>query len=105
MPAQLLTHVRIQQIDVLQEGLVRIDPIKSFDNAGLHPAMLRNVQLCGYHVPTPIQRYCIPAITQGYDVIAIAQTGRSSCHLFPLEANAVKVLARPLRILSPSSTI
>ena len=102
MSLQLLTHARIQQIDVLQEGLVRIDPIKSFDTAGLHPAMLRNVQLCGYHVPTPIQRYCIPAITQGYDVIAIAQTGRNPFRFSPPQANATKVLARLRLILYPS---
>lgn len=37
--------------------------------------MLKNVQLAGYDVPTPIQRYCLPAIHLGYDVIGIAQTG------------------------------
>lgn len=37
--------------------------------------MLRNVELCGYEVPTPIQKYCLPAISLGYDVIGIAQTG------------------------------
>ena len=47
----------------------------NFKDAGLHPAMLRNVQLAGYQFATPIQRYCLPAIHEGYDVIAIAQTG------------------------------
>lgn len=37
--------------------------------------MRKNVALAGYGAPTPIQKYCIPAITLGYDVIAIAQTG------------------------------
>lgn len=50
-------------------------PIRSFADAGLHPVMLRNIELCGYKVPTPIQKYCIPGIGMGYDVIAIAQTG------------------------------
>jgi ATP-dependent RNA helicase DDX3X len=38
--------------------------------------MLENVELSGYDTPTPIQKYTIPAITQGYDVIGIAQTGK-----------------------------
>lgn len=37
--------------------------------------MLKNVKLCGYEVCTPIQAYCIPAIIQGHDVFASAQTG------------------------------
>ena len=37
--------------------------------------MLRNVELAGYEVPTPIQKYCLPAINMGHDVIGIAQTG------------------------------
>jgi ATP-dependent RNA helicase DDX3X len=38
--------------------------------------MLKNVEMAGYKDPTPIQRYCIPAIHMGYDVIGIAQTGK-----------------------------
>lgn len=37
--------------------------------------MLKNIELCGYEVPTPIQKFTIPAILQGYDVIGVAQTG------------------------------
>lgn len=37
--------------------------------------MLRNVQLSGYQVPTPIQAYVLPAIFQGKDVIGVATTG------------------------------
>lgn len=60
----------------MQESEERIKPVFSFDNAGLHPAMRRNVELAGYKTPTPIQQYCLPAIKQGHDMIAIAQTGR-----------------------------
>jgi ATP-dependent RNA helicase DDX3X len=38
--------------------------------------MLKNVELAGYENPTPIQRYCLPAIHLGHDVIGIAQTGK-----------------------------
>ncbi|KAI1181103.1 P-loop containing nucleoside triphosphate hydrolase protein [Nemania sp. FL0916] len=78
---------KIAQIRVTQEGLERITPIgSSFNDAGLHPAMLRNVELCGYKTPTPIQRYCIPAIRMGYDLLAIAQTGsgKTAAFLIPI---------------------
>lgn len=58
-----------------QEGPVKIEHVQSFEDAGLHPAMLENVKLAGYHAPTPIQKYTIPSILQGYDVIGVAQTG------------------------------
>ncbi len=63
---------------VEQSGPVRIKPVVTFETAGLHPAMARNIELAGYTTPTPIQMYCIPAVHQGCDVIGIAQTGESS---------------------------
>lgn len=69
------TEPRIASIQLYQEGPARVEPIADFKNAGLHPAMLKNVQLAGYEVPTPIQRYCLPAIHLGYDVVGVAQTG------------------------------
>ncbi|KAK4124996.1 DEAD-domain-containing protein [Parathielavia appendiculata] len=77
---------KIASIELYQEGPVRVDPIASFKDAGLHPAMLRNVELAGYSVPTPIQRYCLPAIHLGYDVIGIAQTGsgKTAAFLIPI---------------------
>jgi ATP-dependent RNA helicase DDX3X len=68
---------RLSAIELFQEGPTRVDPIVAFKDAGLHPAVLRNVELAGYNAPTPIQRYCIPAITLGHDVIGIAQTGEA----------------------------
>ena len=38
--------------------------------------MLENIQLCKYVMPTPIQRYCIPAILEGRDLLSCAQTGK-----------------------------
>ncbi|EGS22792.1 uncharacterized protein CTHT_0012670 [Thermochaetoides thermophila DSM 1495] len=65
-----------------QDGLVQINPVASFETVGLHPAMLKNVQLSSYDISTPIQRYCLPAIHLGYDVIAIAQTGSGKIAAF-----------------------
>lgn len=39
--------------------------------------MEENIKLAGYDNPTPIQKYTIPAMVQGRDVIGVAQTGTS----------------------------
>jgi hypothetical protein len=71
-----LRYFRISMIEVHQDSTTRIKPMTNFDGAGLHPVMRRNVALAGYNIPTPIQQYCLPAVLLGYDVIAVAQTGK-----------------------------
>ncbi|RFU33669.1 hypothetical protein B7463_g2714, partial [Scytalidium lignicola] len=66
----------LTEINVTQEGTIRIQPVLRFEDAGLHPVMLENVKLAGYHMPTPVQAYCLPAIKLGHDIIACAQTGK-----------------------------
>lgn len=48
-----------------------------FDDMGLHPVVLNNIKLARYEFATPIQSYTIPAVLQGMDVVAVAQTGKS----------------------------
>lgn len=71
----LTDRTRLIEIQLEQEGPVRTIPVMRFEDAGLHPAMAKNIDLCGYKVPTTIQKYCVPAILSGHDVIGIAQTG------------------------------
>jgi ATP-dependent RNA helicase DDX3X len=49
--------------------------VKQFHDAGLHPVMVENIDLCGYRDPTPVQAYTIPAAVQNRDIISVAQTG------------------------------
>ncbi|KAL0470509.1 hypothetical protein QR685DRAFT_571622 [Neurospora intermedia] len=51
----------IAELQLAQEGSTRVEPIESLRTADLYPAILRDVELVGYNMPTPIQRYCIPA--------------------------------------------
>ncbi|CAI4211129.1 unnamed protein product [Parascedosporium putredinis] len=81
-----IDFTKIAEIEVTQEGPVEVELIKSFKDAGLHPVMLRNIELAGYDAPTPIQKCTIPAIHRGYDTIAIAQTGsgKTAAYLIPI---------------------
>lgn len=73
----MLIFSSIAELDVIQEGVTRVQPVRSFKNAGLHPAMLQNATLAGYDYCTPVQSYALPAILKGHDLVACAQTGKS----------------------------
>ena len=47
----------------------------TFSDLGLKPELLRAVADKGYDTPSPIQREAIPAVLQGRDLLAGAQTG------------------------------
>ncbi len=56
----------------------------SFDQLGLSAALLRAVQELGYTQPTPIQERAIPAVHDGRDLLAAAQTGTGKTAAFAL---------------------
>lgn len=56
----------------------------TFSNLGLSTDLLRAVADSGYTEPTPIQQQAIPAILQGQDIFASAQTGTGKTAGFTL---------------------
>jgi len=56
----------------------------SVDSIGLSADLLKAVKTCGYKNLTPIQQKAIPAIRQGSDVLASAQTGTGKTAAFSL---------------------
>ncbi|WP_035986653.1 DEAD/DEAH box helicase [Leptolyngbya sp. KIOST-1] len=56
----------------------------TFDQLGLTTGLLRAVADQGYSTPTPIQQQAIPAILQGRDILASAQTGTGKTAGFTL---------------------
>ncbi len=82
----------------------------SFNNFGLSAALLRAVNEQGYDTPTPVQAQAIPAVLEGGDIMAAAQTGTGKTAGFTLpmlellSRNAPKGHARPVRalILTPT---
>ncbi len=56
----------------------------SFKNLGLSEPILKSLSHKGYKEPTPIQQESIPAILEGKDVMAAAQTGTGKTASFTL---------------------
>jgi ATP-dependent RNA helicase RhlE len=56
----------------------------SFENLGLSNELLRAIETQGYTTPTPIQTQAIPAIFEGKDILAGAQTGTGKTAAFAL---------------------
>lgn len=56
----------------------------SFSDLGLSPELATAVQEQGYTTPTPVQAEAIPAIIQGRDILAAAQTGTGKTAAFTL---------------------
>ncbi|KIX01975.1 uncharacterized protein Z518_07914 [Rhinocladiella mackenziei CBS 650.93] len=95
-----------QHINLIIESEVRVGPVSGFTDAGLHPVILDNVQLCGYQYATPIQAYAFPAVIRGHDMIGIAQTGsgKTAAFLIPCISELmgkVRELAAPRPGLYP----
>ena len=56
----------------------------TFDDLGLAEPILRAVREAGYTTPTPIQQQAIPAVLNGGDLLAGAQTGTGKTAGFTL---------------------
>ncbi len=56
----------------------------NFDELNLAPAILQAVREQGYNTPTPIQAQAIPAVLEGRDLLAGAQTGTGKTAAFTL---------------------
>ena len=63
---------------------VNINEITRFDQLGLSEKVLAAVAEMGYEEPSPVQRGAIPAVLEGRDVMAAAQTGTGKTAAFLL---------------------
>jgi ATP-dependent RNA helicase DDX54/DBP10 len=82
----------------------------AFANYNLSVPILKAIKNKGYNLPTPIQRKAIPAILQGFNVIAMARTGsgKTGAFVIPLVdklKSHCKVVGARAVILSPTREI
>ncbi|CAI5738630.1 unnamed protein product [Peronospora destructor] len=69
------------------------DPVTEFSAEQLGAEVIRNLELCKYAKPTPVQKYSIPIGLAGRDMMACAQTGsgKTGGFLFPTLAAMLRV--------------
>ncbi|CAK9830591.1 ATP-dependent RNA helicase vasa [Anthophora retusa] len=73
---------KYDNIEVNVSGENVPQPIENFEATGLRNIVLENIKKSGYTKPTPVQKYSIPIITSGRDLMACAQTGSGKTAAF-----------------------
>ena len=66
------------------------EPTNAFTNPPLDDHLLTNINAASYVTPTPVQKYSIPIVMGGRDLMACAQTGsgKTGGFLFPILSQA-----------------
>lgn len=76
--ATMAAGINFDKYDEIQVEVTGRDPpkhISTFEDCGFSELTMRNVEHCKYTRPTPVQKYAIPIIMAGRDLMACAQTG------------------------------
>jgi len=92
-PSKQQTGINFEKYDdipVEASGHDVPEPVLKFTNPPLDDHLLKNIELAHYKVPTPVQKYSIPIVMGGRDLMACAQTGsgKTGGFLFPILSQA-----------------
>jgi len=76
---------KYSNIEVTVDGENQPGNINTFEDCMFHQVLMSHIKRAGYKIPTPVQKYGIPIITNGRDLMACAQTGsgKTAAFLFP----------------------
>ncbi|KAI0630602.1 DEAD-domain-containing protein [Trametes polyzona] len=88
-PSKQHTGINFEKYDdipVEATGAGVPEPVTAFTNPPLDPVLLENIGYARYTTPTPVQKYSIPIVAAGRDLMACAQTGsgKTGGFLFPI---------------------
>ena len=84
-PSKQHTGINFEKYDdipVEATGAGVPEPVTTFTNPPLAPVLLENIGYARYTVPTPVQKYSIPIVAAGRDLMACAQVSDPSLVLF-----------------------
>ncbi|KAK7220444.1 hypothetical protein V2G26_008447 [Clonostachys chloroleuca] len=92
-PSKQHTGINFEKYDdipVEASGRDVPEPVNQFLSPPLDEHLCRNIELAHYKVPTPVQKYSIPIVSGGRDLMACAQTGsgKTGGFLFPILSQA-----------------
>ena len=90
VPSMGINFSNYDDIPVEASGEGVPEPVITFTNPPLDDHLITNIKLAGYNVPTPVQKYSIPIVMGGRDLMACAQTGsgKTGGFLFPILSQA-----------------
>jgi ATP-dependent RNA helicase DDX3X len=73
------------------------EPVIEFTSPPIDPHLLENIKLAHYKTPTPVQKYSVPIVAGGRDLMACAQTGsgKTGGFLFPILSASFTLGPRP----------
>ncbi|KAI0048766.1 ATP-dependent RNA helicase ded-1 [Auriscalpium vulgare] len=88
-PSKQHTGINFEKYDdipVEATGAGVPEPVNVFTSPPLDPVLLENIGYARYNTPTPVQKYSIPIVAGGRDLMACAQTGsgKTGGFLFPI---------------------
>ncbi|KAF8426418.1 ATP-dependent RNA helicase ded1 [Tirmania nivea] len=94
-PSKQTTGINFEKYDdipVEASGTDVPEAVIAFTSPPLDPHLLTNIELAHYKQPTPVQKYSIPIVANGRDLMACAQTGsgKTGGFLFPILSQAFK---------------
>jgi ATP-dependent RNA helicase DDX3X len=88
-PSKQHTGINFEKYDdipVEATGAGVPDPVNAFTSPPLDPVLLENIGYARYTSPTPVQKYSIPIVAGGRDLMACAQVG-ITCHHKDVKSN------------------
>ncbi|NXF08193.1 DDX4 helicase, partial [Smithornis capensis] len=93
--ARYQTGINFDKYDENVVEVSGLDPpaaLMSFEDANINSTLTVNIAKAGYSKPTPVQKYSIPIILAGRDLMACAQTGsgKTAAFLVPLVAQMMR---------------